>query len=199
MHTILLAFWWFSITHSMRIFQLSMFHFNKVLLITCWKQGSWSVVHIILFLPTKNCVITKGWAGLPKKRIIFFPNRIINRCWFVERECRWDGCNTHIDASLILVSPSNIHRTVPQYTHALSFMMRAIVCSPWAPLGNCDPSRKPISGLPAPQPCTAQWHTPPEWATCQKSWPEKWYTTYCQGPLGLPNNAFGKIWELNFF
>ena len=41
-------------------------------------------------------------------------------------------------------------------------------------------------------------HTPPEWATCQKSWPEKWYTTYCQGPLGLPKNAFGLIWELNF-
>ena len=41
-------------------------------------------------------------------------------------------------------------------------------------------------------------HTPPEWAYKQKSWPEKWYTTYCQGPLGLPKNAFGQIWELSF-
>ena len=41
-------------------------------------------------------------------------------------------------------------------------------------------------------------HTPPEWATCQKSSTEKWYTTYCQGPLGVPKNAFGQIWELNF-
>ena len=36
-------------------------------------------------------------------------------------------------------------------------------------------------------------HTPPEWATCQKSCPEKWYTTYYQGPLGVPKNAFGQI------
>ena len=41
-------------------------------------------------------------------------------------------------------------------------------------------------------------HTPPEWAEWQKSWPEKWYTTYCQGPLGVPKNAFGQIWELHF-
>ena len=41
-------------------------------------------------------------------------------------------------------------------------------------------------------------HTPPEWAYKQKSWPEKWDTTYCQGPLGLPKNAFGQIWELSF-
>ena len=41
-------------------------------------------------------------------------------------------------------------------------------------------------------------HTTPEWANQQKSCPEKWYTTYCQGPLGLPKNAFGQIWELNF-
>ena len=34
---------------------------------------------------------------------------------------------------------------------------------------------------------------PPEWATCQKSSPEKWYTTYCQGPLGVPKNVFGQI------
>ena len=30
-------------------------------------------------------------------------------------------------------------------------------------------------------------------------WPEKWYTTYCQGPLGVPKNVFGQIWELNFW
>ena len=36
-------------------------------------------------------------------------------------------------------------------------------------------------------------HTTPEWANQQKSCPEKWYTTYCQGPLGLPKNAFGQI------
>ena len=159
MQTILLAFWWFSITHSMMIFQLSLFHFNKVLLITPWKQGSWSVVHIILFLPTKNCVITQGWAGLPKKRIIFFPNRIINRCWFVERECRWDRCNTHIDTRLILVTPSTIYRNLSPNTLMPCFMMRAIVCSPWAPLGNCDPSWKPISGLPAPRHCSLTHHT----------------------------------------
>ena len=42
------------------------------------------------------------------------------------------------------------------------------------------------------------WHTPPEWANLQLSRPEKWYTTYCQGPLGVPKNTFGQIWELNF-
>ena len=36
-------------------------------------------------------------------------------------------------------------------------------------------------------------HTPPEWATCQKSSTEKWYTTYCQGTLGVPKNVFGQI------
>ena len=41
-------------------------------------------------------------------------------------------------------------------------------------------------------------HTPPEWANLQFSRPEKWYTTYCQGPLGVPKNTFGQIWELNF-
>ena len=39
--------------------------------------------------------------------------------------------------------------------------------------------------------------TPPEWAEWQKSCPEKWYTTYCQGPLGVPKNVFGQVWELN--
>ena len=36
-------------------------------------------------------------------------------------------------------------------------------------------------------------HTTPEWANQQKLRPENWYTTYCQGPLGLPKNAFGQI------
>ena len=36
-------------------------------------------------------------------------------------------------------------------------------------------------------------HTTPEWANQQKLRPEKWYTTYWQGPLGLPKNAFGQI------
>ena len=36
-------------------------------------------------------------------------------------------------------------------------------------------------------------HTPPEWANLQFSRPEKWYTTYCKGPLGVPKNAFGQI------
>ena len=48
------------------------------------------------------------------------------------------------------------------------------------------------------QPTQEKRHTTPEWANQQKSCPEKWYTTYCQGPLGLPKNAFGQIWELNF-
>ena len=43
-----------------------------------------------------------------------------------------------------------------------------------------------------------QGHTPPEWANLQFSWTKKWYTTYCQGPLGVPKNTFGQIWELNF-
>ena len=41
-------------------------------------------------------------------------------------------------------------------------------------------------------------YTPPEWAEWQKLWPEKWYTTYCQGPLGEPKNTFDQIWELHF-
>ena len=41
-------------------------------------------------------------------------------------------------------------------------------------------------------------YSPPEWATWQFSQPEKWYTTFCQGPLGVPKNVFGLIWELNF-
>ena len=36
-------------------------------------------------------------------------------------------------------------------------------------------------------------HTPPEWANLQFSRTEKWYTTYCQGPLGVPKNTFGQI------
>ena len=42
-------------------------------------------------------------------------------------------------------------------------------------------------------------HTPPEWAIQQKSCPEKWYTTYCQGPLGEPGNVFVQIWQLIFW
>ena len=38
-----------------------------------------------------------------------------------------------------------------------------------------------------------QSHTPPEWANPQFSRPEKWYTTYCQGPLGVPKNVCGLI------
>ena len=36
-------------------------------------------------------------------------------------------------------------------------------------------------------------HTPPEWANLQFSRPKKWYTTYCQGPLGVPKNDFDQI------
>ena len=36
-------------------------------------------------------------------------------------------------------------------------------------------------------------HTPPEWAYKQWDCPEKWYTTYCQGPLGVPKNVFGQV------
>ena len=35
-------------------------------------------------------------------------------------------------------------------------------------------------------------HTPPEWVIVTKS-PEKWYTTYCQGPLGVPKYTFDQI------
>ena len=36
-------------------------------------------------------------------------------------------------------------------------------------------------------------HTTPEWANQQQLCPEKYCTTYCQGPLGLPKNAFGQM------
>ena len=41
-------------------------------------------------------------------------------------------------------------------------------------------------------------HTPPEWAYNQKSCPEKWYTTYCQGPTGVPKVGFDQkyFWVL---
>ena len=32
----------------------------------------------------------------------------------------------------------------------------------------------------------------------KKIWPEKWYTTYCRGPLGVHKKHFDHFCELNF-
>ena len=65
-------------------------------MITSGKQRSWSVINIIVLLSTKNVIITQNLTWLPKHWIIFFPNRIINRYWLVERERWWNCCSAHI-------------------------------------------------------------------------------------------------------
>ena len=61
---------------------------------------------------------------------------------------------------------------------------------------NCTPKQELWYHVPEPIQLTRMtntFHTPPEWANPQFSRPEKWYTTYCQGPLGVPKNVCGLI------
>ena len=69
------------------------------------------------------------------------------------------------------------------------FNFKSILVKPCSWVKGCQKLFALISSLK----WTLNLHTPPEWATCQKLCPEKWYTTYCKGPLGVPKNAFGQI------
>ena len=61
------------------------------------------------------------------------------------------------------------------------------------------PAKKPILAILAhlTTDITSTHHTPPKRVEWQKLQPEQWYTTYCEGPLGEPKNAFDQIWELH--
>ena len=105
------------------------------------------------------------------------PSRSCKVPWFKDTGCQWDGATTK---SPLYQSPT----------------MSVLFCRRFQCWGIVNivllVSPKPMSKSEVPI------HTPPEWAILQFSRPEKWYTTCCQGPLGVPKNAFGQIWELNF-